>query len=71
MTFHLGGEDPRIDVRTYSSHYDSYSSELDTYAEWYKSREQPGMTDEEFLAADDFTIDLGDFRSRFGTPLDL
>lgn len=71
MTFHLGGEDPRIDVRTYSSHYDSYSSELGTYAEWYKSREQPDMTDEEFLAADDFTIELSDFRSRFGTPLDL
>jgi hypothetical protein len=71
MTFHLGGEDPRIDVRTYSSHYDSYSSELDTYAEWYKSREQPDMTDEEFLAADDFTIELSDFHSRFGTPLGL
>ena len=70
MTFRLSGANPRIDVRTYSSHYDSYSSGLDTYAEWYKAGEQPGMSDEEFLAADEFTIELGDFHTRFGTPVD-
>lgn len=71
MVFHTHGADPRVDIRTYSSHYDSYSSELDTYAQWYKTREQPDMSDEEFLAADDFTIELNDFRVRFGIPLDL
>ena len=71
MVFHTHGADPRVDIRTYSSHYDSYSSELDTYAQWYKTGEQPDMSDEEFLAADDFTIKLNDFRVRFGIPLDL
>jgi hypothetical protein len=71
MTFHLHSADPKIDVRTYSSHYESYSSELDTYAEWYKDREQPEMSDEQFLAADQFTINLNDFRSRFGMPVDF
>ena len=70
MVFHTRSENPRVDVKTYSSHYDSYSTELDAYAEWYKSREQPEMTDEEFFAADDFMIELSDFRSRFGMPSD-
>ncbi|MDG2087498.1 MAG: hypothetical protein P8J68_02000 [Arenicellaceae bacterium] len=70
MVFRLGGDDPIIDVRTYSSHFESYSSELDTYAEWYKDLEQPDMTDEEFLAAEEFTIELSDFHSRFGMPSD-
>lgn len=65
MTFHLGNENPKIDVRTYSSHYGKYSSELSTYAEWYKSNEQPGMTDEQYGAAEEFTIDLSDFHARF------
>jgi len=67
MTFHLNGAAPRVDVRTYSSYYGKYSSELETYADWYKPREQPEMSDEEFLAADEFTIELTDFRTRF-TP---
>ncbi len=71
MIFHTLGANPRVDVRTYSSYYESYSSELDTYAEWYKEAEQPEMTDEQFLAADEFTIELTDFRSRFGLPQDL
>ena len=68
MDFYLEADRPRIEVRTYSTHYDAYSSELDTYAAWYREREQPGMTDEEFLAADEFTIELTDFRARFGSP---
>jgi hypothetical protein len=65
MTFRLDADQPRVDVRTYSSHYDAYSSELATYAEWYKENEQPEMTDDEFAKADEFTIELSDFRSRF------
>ncbi|MGI9271752.1 MAG: serine/threonine protein phosphatase [Woeseiaceae bacterium] len=67
MQFHINGDAPRIEVRTYSSHYGVYSSELGTYAEWYKADEQPNMSDEEFAAADEFTIELSDFYSRFGT----
>lgn len=69
MVFHLGGEHPRVDVNTYSSHYKTYSNELNTYASWYKNREQPNMSDLDFLKADDFTIELDDFYVRFGKPV--
>jgi hypothetical protein len=67
MVFHTYGEKPRIDIRTYSSHYGMYSSEMASYAEWYKTDEQPDMTDEQFANADQFTIELSDFYTRFGT----
>jgi hypothetical protein len=66
LKFHLDGEAPRVDVRTYSTHYRAYSSELPNYAQWYREREQPAMSDEEFLRADEFTLELTDFRQRFG-----
>lgn len=69
MTFHLGNEDPRVDVRTYSTHYDVYASDLEMYADWYKSREQPDMTDEQFVAADEYTISLNAWSDRFGAPV--
>ena len=55
-------------VRTYSTHYETYSGELGTYAAWYRDHEQPDMTDAEFHAADEFVIELEDFRVRFGAP---
>ena len=67
MNFDLAGETPQVEIRTYSSHYKSYSSDLETYALWYKSAEQPDMTDSEFLTADEFTIELIDFHTRYGT----
>jgi hypothetical protein len=70
MTFDLDDDPPRVEVRTYSTHYDAYSSELPTYAQWYKPREQPQMSDAEFLRADEFTLELRDFRTRFGTGRD-
>ena len=57
---------PTIEVRTYSTFYDVASDELPDYAAWYKAREQPQMSDEEFNDADNFTIALTDFKSRFG-----
>lgn len=71
MTFDLDAEIPTVRIRTYSTHYEAYSTELPTYAEWYKPREQPTLTDAEFLARDDFTIPLDDFHARFArTPPD-
>jgi hypothetical protein len=67
MVFHIHGDNLRIDVKTYSSHYEKYSSELASYAQWYKADEQPDMTDEQFANADEFTIELSDFHSRYGT----
>jgi hypothetical protein len=68
LRFHLGGDTARVDVKTRSSHYQVYSSALDNYAPWYKQLEQPSMTDAEFNAADEFTLTLDDFYTRFGRP---
>jgi hypothetical protein len=68
MTFDMAGEVPEVRVQTYSTFFNAYSSELPLYAQWYRPREQPTMTDDAFLAADEFTIALEDFRTRFGAP---
>ncbi len=59
---------PTVEVRTYSTHYSALSGELPTYSDWYREHEQPGMSPEEFLAAEAFTLELPDFRTRFGPP---
>ena len=67
LRFRLDGETPSIEVRTYSTHYGKFSSELKEYAAWYKEREgQSALSDEEFLARDAFVIPLDDFHERFG-----
>ena len=66
MTFDMSEEVPTIRVRTYSTHYDRYADDTPDYARWYKPNEQPQMTDDAFLAQDEFTIRLDDFRARFG-----
>lgn len=68
MVFNVGGPNPSIEVNTYSSHYRSYSNQMNTYAQWYKAMEQPEMNDAEFQRADDFVINLDDFYERFGRP---
>ncbi len=67
MTFELGDAPPRVEVRTYSTHYRAYSSELPAYARWYGRHEQPNMSAEEFLRADELTLELADFAARFGS----
>lgn len=68
MRFDMSTEVPTITVQTFSSHYRKFSSELDTYAQWYRPYEQPAYTDTQFLAADEFVLKLDDFRQRFGAP---
>jgi hypothetical protein len=68
MQFDMGGDVPTVTVQTWSSHYRHLSGELDSYAQWYRSYEQPGMSDAEFLATDEFVLELDDFRERFGSP---
>jgi hypothetical protein len=68
MRFDLAAEPPRIEVKTRSTHYGKLSSELPEYALWYRELEQPRMTAAEFLAADEFVIELKDFRARFERP---
>lgn len=66
MAFDMDGEVPTVRVRTYSTHYGVHASEQAEYADRYKPNEQPRMTDEDFVAADEFVIRLEDFRARFG-----
>jgi hypothetical protein len=68
LEFNTATAPPTIQMRTYSTHYKKFSSELPTYAGWYREHEQKDMTDEEFLAADEYVLELTDFRARFGLP---
>ena len=56
-------------VTTYSTHYETTSNDLESYAAWYREHEQPDLSDAAFLAAEDFEIPLVDFRDRFGSPM--
>jgi 3',5'-cyclic AMP phosphodiesterase CpdA len=65
MTFDMTSAVPSVRVRTYSTHYGKFSTDVPEYASWYKGAEKPTLTDEEFHASDDFSIELTDFRERF------
>ena len=65
MQFDLNQQKPKITVKTYSTHYKSFSGEQKNYAAWYKEHEQPKLSDEDFLKTDDFVLDLTDFHARF------
>jgi hypothetical protein len=66
MDFDMNPATPVVHVHTYSTYYQKESRDTPDYAAWYKSSEKPKLSDAEFKAADDFTIDLTDFRKRFG-----
>lgn len=66
LRFRLDGQHPGIDVRTYSTHYGKYASEIPEYSTWYKAHDgQAKLTDKDYLARDEFTINLEDFHRRF------
>ena len=71
LRFDTATDPPTIQMQTYSTYYEKYSSELSTYSAWYREHEQPEMTDEEFLAAEEYELVLHDFRIRFGSPQPL
>lgn len=68
LEFDTTVDPPRLDVRTWSTHYGAFADDLPEYAAWYRAHEQPDMTDAEFLAEERFTLVLDDFRARFGPP---
>ncbi len=68
MIFDLADEPPRVQVRTRSSYYKKIAPELDSYSDWYREREQPDLSDPEFIAEEHFDLLLDDFRERFGPP---
>jgi hypothetical protein len=56
-----------IEIRIYSTHYGKFASETPDYAAWYKAHDrQARLSDAEFMAWGEFTIELTDFRQRFG-----
>lgn len=69
MEFDFSEETPRIRVRTYSTHYNIESSDLETYADWYKAAEKPDLSNDAFLAEDEFVIELTDFHARFSKDI--
>jgi len=66
MQFDFSATPATLSVRTYSSHYRGYSRDIPDYADWYRDREQPQLSDTEFHDVDDFVIRLEGFESRFG-----
>lgn len=66
LEFDFSAAVPRMGVRTYSTYFNVFASELPGYVAWYKAREKPALGDENFLAEDEFTIELDDFLQRFG-----
>ncbi|SKB83410.1 hypothetical protein [Sphingopyxis flava] len=69
LNFRLDTPRPHIAVRTYSTHYGKFASEIPEYGAWYKARDkQAHLSDEDFLKRDEFTIDLDDFHRRFKSP---
>jgi hypothetical protein len=67
LTFRLDGATPNVRVRTWSTYYGKFSTELPGYASWYKAHDgMAGLSDAEYLKRDDFSFDLPDYRARFG-----
>lgn len=65
MQFDMTAAVPVIRVRTYSTHYKSTADRLPTYAAFYKAAEKPALSDKDFIAYDEFTLELDDFVARF------
>ena len=68
LEFDTTVDPPRIAMRTYSTRYGKHASEMPDYVAWYRDHEQAEMSDEEFMAAEEYEIVLTDFRARFGAP---
>lgn len=70
LQFELDGAQPRIRVRTYSTHFGKFASQMPQYADWYRDAEgQGGLDEQAFLARDEFVVELADFHQRFGAPV--
>ncbi len=67
MRFDFSGSEAQIRVRTYSSHYRSYSLDTAEYSAWYKASEQPHLNDTDYHAMVDFVIRLTGFDQRFAS----
>src|SRR3546814_5086443 len=55
MKFDLSGEQASVRVSTISTYYKTTASKLPTYSAFYKEKEKPTATDEEFVASAEIT----------------
>lgn len=65
MSFDFSTRPATLSVKTFSSYFRRYSSQMEGYASWYRESEQAQMSDAEFHAADEFVIELDGFEHRF------
>lgn len=69
LKFHLDGEAPRMEVRTFSTHFRKFASEMSEYGAWYKAHDgQAKLSDADYLAREEFTVELNGFHERFKAP---
>lgn len=67
LKFRLDTTQPSIEVRTFSTHYGKFASDIPEYGTWYKEADgQAALSDRDHLQRDEFTIQLSDFHNRFG-----
>lgn len=64
LEFDLQPSTAKIHVRTYSTYFKAFSSDIPDYARWY-GYEQPHLAYDDFKTLDDFVLPLEDFHSRF------
>ncbi|MET4898282.1 serine/threonine protein phosphatase [Sphingomonadaceae bacterium jetA1] len=65
LSFDMRPASPVIRVRTYSTYYKAYSTQVPAYAAWYKADDAPRASAADYRAKDDFTVTLTGFRQRF------
>ena len=69
LKFRLDTERPSIEVRTFSTHYGKFASEIPEYAAWYQAHDgQARLSPQDYLKREEFTIDLAGFHQRFARP---
>lgn len=65
MRFRLEGDKPQIAISTYSTLFKADARQLPTYSAFYKAKEKPALTDEAFVAEEEFVLSLDGFAQRF------
>jgi len=71
LKFRIDGPAPSVEVQTYSTHYGKFASEIPEYGAWYKAHDgQAKSSDADYLKREEFTFELSDFATRFGSSKD-
>lgn len=65
MRFDLDAAAPSLTVSTYSTYYKSTAAQFPPYARYYKAKEKPKMTEDQFIAEEEFSVSMAGFAERF------